>query len=51
MEFAFTQIAPGDLYIAVVGQLPPPKVPLGDEFEPGPVKMVGFHTSFRYGPF
>jgi len=31
--FAFPQIATGDLDIAVVSQLPPPNLPLGDEFE------------------
>jgi hypothetical protein len=39
------QIAPGDLNIAVVGQLPPPYLSLGDEFEPGPVKMVGSQSA------
>ena len=31
--FAFTQIATGDLDIAVVGQLPAANLPLGDQFE------------------
>jgi hypothetical protein len=28
-------------------QLSPPNLMLGDEFEPGPVKVVGFETAFR----
>jgi hypothetical protein len=46
-DFPFPQIATGDLDIAVVGQLPPPKFPLGDQFEPGPVKVVGFEAALR----
>jgi len=30
-----------------MGQLPPPNLTLGDEFEAGPVKMVGFEAAFR----
>jgi hypothetical protein len=44
--FPFTQIATGDLDIAVVGQLAATKFPLGDEFEPGPMKMVDFEAAF-----
>jgi hypothetical protein len=47
--FPFPQIATGDLDIAVVGQLPPPKFPLRDEFEPGSVKVVRFEAAFRRG--
>src|SRR5215472_17028593 len=36
-----------DLDIAIVGQLPPSNLPLCDEFEAGPVKVVGFEASFR----
>jgi hypothetical protein len=43
------QIAAGDFDIAVIGQLPPPKFPLGDQFEPGSVKVVGFKAAFRGG--
>ena len=35
--FAFAQVATGNLDIAVIGQLPPPNLPLGNEFEPGPM--------------
>jgi len=48
-DFPFPQIATGDLDIAVVGQQPPPKFALGDEVEPGPMKMVGFEAAFRRG--
>jgi hypothetical protein len=44
--FPFPQIAPGDLDIAVLGQLPPPKFALSDEFKPGSVEMVGFEAAF-----
>jgi hypothetical protein len=48
---SFPQISTGDLNIAVVGQLPSPNLPLGDKFEPGPVKMVSFEAPFRrWGP-
>src|SRR5438105_3373820 len=46
-QCALPQIATGDLDIAIVGQLSPPNLPLGDQFEPGPVKMVGFEAAFR----
>ena len=39
----------GDLDIAVIGQLLTADFALGDEFEPGPVKMVGFEAPFRRG--
>src|SRR5215472_9940329 len=35
-----------DLDVAIVRQLPPSNLPLCDEFEAGPVKMVGFEASF-----
>jgi hypothetical protein len=38
------QIPTGDFDIAVFGQLSPSQFTLGDEFEPGPVKVIGFHT-------
>src|SRR5436309_12661106 len=41
------QIATGDLDIAVVGQLPSTNLPLGDQFEPRPVKVVRFEAAFR----
>jgi hypothetical protein len=49
LEFPFPQIATRDLDIAVVGQLPSPKFPLGDKFETGSVKMVGFEATFGCG--
>src|SRR5205823_8966045 len=45
----FPQIATGDLDIAVVGQLPPPNLSLGDQFEPGPVKVIGRSEERRVG--
>src|SRR5947209_17483855 len=47
LEFPFPQIATGDLDVAVLGQLPPPNLPLSYEFEPSPVKVVGFDAAFR----
>jgi hypothetical protein len=45
--FAFTEIAAGDLDIAIVRKLAATKFPLGDQFEPSPMKVVGFETAFR----
>jgi hypothetical protein len=45
-DFPFPQIATGDLDIPIVGQLPAANLPLGDEFEPGPMKMVRFEAAF-----
>ena len=42
LGFPFPQVATGDLDISIVGQLPAANLPLGDEFEPGPVQVVGF---------
>jgi hypothetical protein len=39
------QIAPGDLDIAIVSQLAAANLPLCDEFEPGPMKMIGFEAA------
>ena len=38
-----------DLDIAVVGQLTATNLPFCNEFEPSPMKMVGFEASFRRG--
>jgi hypothetical protein len=43
-DFPFPQVTTGDFDIAAIGQLAATKLPLGDEFEPGPVKVVGFQT-------
>jgi hypothetical protein len=48
-DFSFPQITARDLDIAVVGQLPPPNLPFGEEFEPGPVKVVDFEAAFGCG--
>jgi hypothetical protein len=47
LDRPFPQIATGDFDIAVVGQLPAANLPLSDEFEPSPVKVVGFEAAFR----
>jgi hypothetical protein len=41
------KIAPGDLYVAIIGQLPAAHLALGDEFEPGSMKIIGFETALR----
>jgi hypothetical protein len=46
-DFRFLQIAAGNLDIAVVGQLAATELPLGDQFESGSVKVVGFEAAFR----
>jgi len=43
--FSFPKIATGDLDIAIIGQLPVANLPLGDQFKPGPVKVVGFEAT------
>ena len=45
--FFLPQIGTGDLGISIVGQQPSPNPPLGDEFEPGPMKMIRFEASLR----
>jgi hypothetical protein len=47
--FPFPQVTTGDLNIAIVGQLPPTKFAVSDEFEPGAMKMVAFEAAFRRG--
>jgi hypothetical protein len=47
--FAVTEIAAGDLDMAIVRKLAATKFPLGDQFEPGPMKVVGFEAAFRRG--
>jgi hypothetical protein len=48
-DIPFPQISTRNLDVPIVGQLPAANLPLGDEFEPGPVKMIGFEASFRRG--
>jgi len=47
LDFPLPQIASGDLDINVIGQLPPPKFSLRDQFEPCPLKVIGFEAAFR----
>src|ERR1700680_4813785 len=46
---SLTQISAYDLDITVVGQLPATNLPLSDQFEPGPMKMIGFKAPFGCG--
>jgi hypothetical protein len=46
LDFPLPQIASGDLDTTVIGQLPPPKFSLGNEFEPGLMKMIRFEAPF-----
>jgi hypothetical protein len=47
VAFPLSQIATSDLDLAVRGQLATANLPLGDEFEPSPVKVVGIEAAFR----
>jgi hypothetical protein len=47
LDFPFSQIATGDLDIAIIGQLSAANLPFGDQFEPSPMKMVAFKTALR----
>jgi len=44
-ELAGPQVAPCDLDVAIVGQLPAAHLPFGGEFEAGPIEIVGFETT------
>jgi hypothetical protein len=44
---AFTEIAAGDLDVAVLRKLTATHLPLGDQFEPGPMQIVGFQATLR----
>ena len=46
-EGALAQITTADFDVAIVGQLPATDLPLGDQFEPGPMQMVGFEATLR----
>jgi hypothetical protein len=46
-EVALAQISTRDLDLAIVGQLPTTHLPLGDQFEPGPMQIVGFEVTLR----
>jgi hypothetical protein len=39
-NFPFPQIASSDLDVAIIGQLAATNLPLGDEFEPSPMKVI-----------
>jgi hypothetical protein len=44
------QVPPADLDISVLGQLPPPQLPLGDALEAGPLEVVGFDAPIGARP-
>jgi hypothetical protein len=46
LDFPLTQIATGHLDIPIFGQLLPANLSLRDEFEPCPVKVIGFEAAF-----
>jgi hypothetical protein len=46
-RISLPHIAARDFNIPRIRLLPPTDLPLGDEFEPSPVKMVGFQAPFR----
>jgi hypothetical protein len=48
---AVPQVALGDLYVAVFGQLAPAQLPFGNALEPGPLQVAGFDASLRGGTF
>jgi hypothetical protein len=49
-DLSFTQVATGDLDVAIVGQLPAANLSLGDKFEPSPVNVIAFDAPFwRWG--
>ena len=41
-----TKIAPGDLDVAILGQLPAAHLLLGNQFEPRPMEVIGFQAAF-----
>jgi hypothetical protein len=41
---AFPQVSAGDFDIAITGKLPAAQLAFGDQFEPGPLKMVSFEA-------
>jgi hypothetical protein len=42
-----SEVACRDLDVSIVGQLEATHLPLSDEFEAGPVKIVDFEAAFR----
>jgi DNA end-binding protein Ku len=44
------QVAPGDLDIAIFGQLAPSELPLSDALEARPLQVIGFDTALGYRP-
>src|SRR4051812_30851292 len=46
----FAQVAAVDRHVAVLGQLPPAQLPLGDALERGPVQEEGFNARLGRRP-
>jgi hypothetical protein len=46
---AFAELAPGDLDIAVLGELSAPELPFHSLLEPGALKVKGFEAALRCG--
>jgi len=46
LGIAFAQVAPGDLDIAIIGQLPPSQLPFDRKLEPGPLEVEGFEATW-----
>jgi hypothetical protein len=42
-----SQVPPGDLDVAAIGQLPPTQLALGNPFEARALQMVGFKAALR----
>jgi hypothetical protein len=46
VRFVFSQIAPRDLDVAIIGQLPSSQLPLDRKLETGSLEVEGFQASF-----
>jgi len=42
---ALAQVTPGDLNVAIISQLSPPQLPLGNPLETGPVEVIALNAS------
>jgi len=45
-ELALSEVAPGNLYVALIGQLSAAYLALSNQFKPGSIKVIGFETAF-----
>ena len=46
-DAALPKVAPRDLDIEIVGQLAAAQLALGDQFQPGPLPIIGFEAALR----